>query len=141
MTRKGKIIVTGSQQDESGEHLSTVVTAQAEYYTRDKAHYILYDEILKNTDDVVKNYIKLKGSLLELTRKGAVNTRMVFQPGQEHMTLYSTPYGTLPLGILTETLESDFQEDMLQIHASYTLTSQGMSLSRNKIHIKMAFQD
>lgn len=141
MTRRGKITVTGSQRDEADGELTTVVTAQAEYYTRDRAHYILYDEILKDTDSVVKNCIKLKDGLLELTRKGAISTRMVFQPGQEHMTLYSTPCGALPLGILTETLESDFRENMLQIRAAYTLTSQGMSLSKNKIHIKMIFQD
>lgn len=141
MTRRGKITVTGSQQGEAGEELTTVVTAQAEYYTRDSTHYILYDEVLKDTDGVVKNYIKFKGGLLELTRKGAVSTRMVFQPGQEYMTLYSTPCGALPLGVLTETLESDVQENMLQIRAGYTLTSQGIPLSKNKIHIKMVFQN
>lgn len=141
MTRKGQLTVTGSQQDESGQELTTVTTASAEYYARDGVHYILYEETSEDTEGITKNYIKLKDGLLELTRKGAVSARMIFQPGQEHATLYSTSYGTLPLGILTDTVESVFQEDMIQICAAYTLTSQGTPVSKSKINIKIVFKD
>lgn len=62
-------------------------------------------KIPKNSGTVVHNRIKYKDNLLEVTRNGAINTRMVFESGKEHMTDYATPYGCLKLGILTHSLE------------------------------------
>ena len=62
-------------------------------------------KIPKNSGAVVHNRIKYKDNLLEVTRNGAINTRMVFESGKEHMTDYATPYGCLRLGILTHSLE------------------------------------
>ena len=137
MTRKGQLTVTGTQRDEAGEESSTCVSAEAEYYIRDGSHYILYAE--DSPEGTVKSLIKLRDGILELTRKGAVGARMVFEPGREYITLYSTPYGSIPLGILTDTLESDFQENMLRLRADYTLTSEGMPVSKCKLLIKMLF--
>lgn len=161
MTRKGQLTVAGTQQDESGGE-QTTLTAAAEYYTRNGSFYILYEESAADGGEITKNMIKLKGSTLELTKRGAVNARMIFEPGQEHVTLYSTPFGTLPLGICTDTVESVLSEKEIEIRAAYSLTnselsnqnpcsqgpasqgspaSQGGIISRCTIFIKMLFQD
>lgn len=57
------------------------------------------------SNTVIHNRIKYRGNLLEVTRHGAVNTRMVFECGREHMTDYATPFGCLRLGILTHSLK------------------------------------
>lgn len=162
MTRKGQLTVIGSQRDESGEEQTTRITAAAEYYTGNGSFYILYEESTADGGEITKNMIKLKGSTLELTKKGAVNTRMIFEPEQEHMTLYSTPFGSLPLGICTDTVESDLSEKEFEIRAVYSLTDPGLSnqnpgsqgpalqgnpalqgsiISRCRILIKMLFRD
>ena len=41
---------------------------------------------------------------LEVRKKGAVNVHMVFEPGKKNMTYYTTPFGTLQLGIATTAL-------------------------------------
>lgn len=150
MTRKGQLTVIGTQQDESGEEQTTRTAAAAEYYTGNGSFYILYEEDASDGEGITKNRIKLKGSTLELTKSGAVNARMVFEPGQEHMTLYSTPFGSLPLGILTDTLESVLTEEEIRICAAYSLTCQDLPrqnpalqnniISRCKIFINMLFQ-
>lgn len=156
MTRKGQLTVIGTQWDEAGEEQMTQTTAAAEYYTGSGSFYILYEEIAAEGEGITKNMIKLKGRTLELTKRGAVNARMVFEPGQEHMTLYSTPFGSLPLGIYTDTVESVLSEKAIRICAAYSLTCQGLTsqgliphdpppknsiISRCKIFIKMLFQD
>lgn len=141
MTNKGHITVKGSQQDGTDWIQTAAVATAAEYYARDGAHYIFYKEIPENADGTIKNYIKFRDGLLELTRKGSVRTHMVFQPGREHPAPYSTPFGTLTLGILTDTLESHFHGNTLQICAVYALTDQGSIISKNKIHIKMVLED
>ena len=151
MTRKGQLTVIGTQWDETGEEQRTQTTASAEYYTANGSLYLLYEEISAEDKEITKNMIKLKGSMLELTKRGAVNARMVFEPKQEYMTLYSTPFGSLPLGILTDTLESVLSEKEILISATYSLTCQDLSgqdptsqrnvISHCKIFIQMVFQD
>lgn len=146
MTRKGQLTVIGTQWDEAGGEQTTRTTAAAEYYTKSGSSFLLYEEISAEGEGITKNMIKLKDGTLELTKKGAVNTRMVFGPGQEHMTLYSTPFCSLPLGILTDTVESVLSEKEIRICAAYSLTCQGPAsqssiISRCKIFIKMVFQD
>ena len=122
MTRKGQLTVIGTQWDEAGEEQTTRTTAAAEYHTGSGSSYILYEESSADGEGITKNMIKLKGSTLELTKKGAVNARMVFEPGQEFMTLYSTPFGSLPFGILTDTVDSVLSEKEVRISAAYSLT-------------------
>lgn len=138
MTRKGRLTVIGTQRDESGEE-QTSQTAAAEYHTGNGCIYIFYEEAAADGGEITKNIIKLKGGILELTKKGAVNARMVFEPGKEHMTLYSTPFGALPMGVLTDTVENALSEEEIRISAVYSLTSQGSPISGCKILIKMQF--
>ena len=160
MTRKGQLTVIGTQWDEAGEEQTTRITAPAEYHTSSGSSYILYEESSADGEGITKNMIKLKGSTLELTKKGAVNARMVFEPGQEFMTLYSTPFGSLPFGILTDTVDSVLSEKEVRISAAYSLTCkspasqnlppqalitqdpspQGNIISRCKIIIKMLLE-
>lgn len=150
MTRKGQLTVVGTQWDEADEEQRTQTTSAAEYYTGNGSLYLLYEEISGDGGGITKNMIKLKGSTLELTKRGAVNARMVFEPGQECMALYSTPFGSLPLGIVTDTVESVLSEKELRICAAYSLTCQEPScqnqtsqrsiISHCKIFIHMLFQ-
>lgn len=156
MTRKGQLTVTGTQWDESGGEQTAQTVSAAEFHAENGTIYILYEEDADG-GGITKNMIKLKDGALELTKRGAVSTRMVFEPGREHMTLYSTPFGSLPLGVLTDTVESvlsdqagnvltDSAENFLsaenfRICASYSLTCQGSPISRCKINIKILFQD
>ena len=120
-----QLTLIGRQRDSAGEETVTKSTVMAEYYEKNGTLYLLYEEnpecsetvteiqknnrdaaeIKKSSGSVVHNRIKYKDNLLEVTRNGAINTRMVFERGKEHMTDYATPYGCLRLGILTHSLE------------------------------------
>ena len=67
------------------------------------------------------NYIKVSGKGLEVSKKGLVNVHMVFEQGKKNMTYYTTPYGTLQMGISATNLELTESEENLQIKADYAL--------------------
>ena len=58
---------------------------------------------------------------LEVSKKGLVNVHMVFEQGKKNMTYYSTPYGTLQMGIAATNLELMESEENLQMKADYAL--------------------
>lgn len=105
MAEKIMLTLEGRQRDESGEETVTRLRTQADYSIRNGSHYILYEEKLPDSEAVVRNLIKLKGSVLEMTKRGPVSSRMVFEVGQSHRTEYVTPYGILPLEVCTQELE------------------------------------
>ena len=136
MKKKVRLTLIGRQSDEAGQENVTELSADAEYYERNGSHYILYEENGPETG-CIQSVIKLKGGLLELIRKGSVNTRMIFEKGREHVTDYITPLGTLQLGIATSLVYSKQSEGCLEIHTEYDLTDRGHILFHCNISIKI----
>lgn len=124
-----QLTLTGRQRTAEGEENVTETSLQAEYYEREDGFYLLYQEPMDERGSVARSCIRLKGSVLELTKKGAVRTRMVFEAGREHLTEYVTPYGCLQMGIRTEKLECLQRDGKTQLRMEYSLTSRGEPLS------------
>lgn len=131
------ITLTGIQQDETGERDISSTSSPAEYYEKNGTHYIFFEEKDPETGATVKSTIKFKNQILELTKKGNVTTRMVFEAGQEFITNYITPIGCLQMGILTQSVDCYFKKGLPQLKAVYTLTNEGQTISENTIIIKL----
>ena len=136
MDRNVALTLTGCQRDPEGCETVTRLSAAAECFERNGALYILYEE---STEDggKVKSRIKLKDLLLEVTRKGDINTCMILETGREHPMEYATPFGNLLIGIRTHSIETDQSDHELTITADYSLTTGGAEISRCNISIKI----
>ena len=106
--------------DEEGAQALETITP-AEYYKKNDSHYVIYDEVTEGFRDTTKNIIKFTGSQMEVTKKGLVNVHMVFEQGKKNMTFYSTPYGTLQMGIAATGLELEEKEDGINMKVDYAL--------------------
>lgn len=136
MDKQVLLTLTGLQRDPSGSETVTELSTEAECYERNGSLYILYEERAED-GSLTKNIIKYKNQLLELTKKGAVSSCMVFEPGREHMADYVTPFGLLKLGILTASVTMQCLEDQTEIVAEYSLTEYGEVISHCKIIINI----
>lgn len=139
MARKAELSLTGRQRDQDGEESVTESRMTADYYEKDGSSYILYEETQEDSGDIVRSIIKYNGSTLEMTRRGAVRSRMIFQAGQAHRTDYVTPYGTLPLEVATREASFSRNEDGTVIRLEYTLSSGGQFLSHCTMDIVLRF--
>lgn len=138
MENQVQLTVTGHQKDEFGAETVTATKAVAEYYERNGTTYIFYEEIPEGTGAVIKNTIKFKNNVLELTKKGALNTRMVFDTENDFRVDYQTPFGCLQMDIHTVLVACTFREGLPQITAEYTLTSEENLLSRSIVTISLS---
>lgn len=129
MAETVKLSLVGTQRDETGEETVAQTSTYAEYYEKNGLLYLLYEETQEDSGAVVKNILKLNGSVLELTRRGSPGTHMVFEAGREHPADYATPYGRLKLEMRTHTLEVFFRQGLPQIQVDYSLMSEGLPLS------------
>lgn len=137
MDKNISITVSGTQLNENGQKLLTEIAAEGQYFERGGCRYILFDETDPETLLVTGNTLKFKDHMLELSRRGNVTSRMVFETGKTHRTSYTTAYGTLILDISTEVMSEFWSEGGATVHIRYQILAEGSLLSENELKIKI----
>lgn len=107
------------------------IVVPGEYYFRNGSHYLRYEEMLDEQGDPTINYIKISSRGMEVRKKGQVNTHMVFEQGKRNMAFYTTPFGTLEMGISATNLELEESEGQIAMKVNY-------SLDLNQEHVAIA---
>lgn len=105
--------------EEGAEALETITPA--EYYKKNESHYVIYEEVMEGFEASTRNIIKFKGSQVEVTKKGLMNVHMVFEEKKKNMTSYVTPYGNILIGIDTDDVNVEEEEDRIKVNVKYTL--------------------
>lgn len=135
MRKDIRITITGRSSDNSGHETTTTVTATGQYFERGGARFLLYNEKDPETGALTGNTLKLTDCLLELSRRGALRCRMLFEAGKTHRVSYATPYGTLLLDIHTEELTANWSDRDGAIWLTYSLYDRDVLLSQNSLSI------
>lgn len=100
--------------------------------------HVLYEEVQEGGDAVIKNHLILSEEQMELRQKGAIRSKMLFSENKKHATDYITPYGQIPLLILTNTYEvTGLSEDAEEIRVltNYRMESGGSNVTECKMEI------
>ena len=137
MTKDVMITIRGVQTDREQETETTEVVARGTYYQKNGGHYIFYEEASEDLPGPVKNRIRMAGTMLELTKKGAVNTQMVFEENRKTLSDYVLPFGRLQLGIATRTLEMKETDACISGLIRYTLEINDEYLRDCTLHIEV----
>ena len=102
------------------EPIELVVPGQ--YYFKNGSHYLRYEELMDETSaEPTVNYIKISSKAVEVRKKGLVNVHMVFERGKKNMTYYSTPYGTVEMGIAATGVMIVESENGIDMKVDYAL--------------------
>ena len=136
MNKEVIINISGLQLDAGTEEPIELMTT-GDYYLKNGKHYVIYDEL---TDDsqVVKNRLKISPKIVEVTKKGASSSHMVFERGKENLTYYDTPFGSLLLGINTSKIDLEEKEDSMALHIDYGLSINSDHVSDCSIDVSIA---
>ena len=136
MNKEVIINISGLQLDAGTEEPIELMTT-GDYYLKNGKHYVIYDEL---TDDsqVVKNRLKISPKVVEVTKKGASSSHMVFERGKENLTYYDTPFGSLLLVINTSKIDLEEKEDSMALHIDYGLSINSDHVSDCSIDVSIA---
>lgn len=122
-------------EEEDGEQIEVITPA--EYYLRNGAHYLIYEEVDEDNGARTKNMLKFKDHLLELTKKGAVNVHMIFEEQKKNITSYGTPFGNIMIGIDTSRVSMEEQENKIRIQAEYSMDVNYERLADCRIQVEI----
>ncbi len=121
MTRDIWLAINGIQMVE-GQKETVETVSKGNYFKKNETHYILYEEEIEDNKGISRNTIKITPTSMEMIRRGAARTHMIFEPGKEIITGYQTSIGELLLGISTDKLEVIEKEELIEANVRYSLS-------------------
>ena len=135
---KDIILTISALHDTDGDGDSPIETmTPGQYFMKNEKHYVVYDEILDGLEGTLKSTIKFTDSQVELIRNGPASTRMVFQPGREHMVIYQTPMGPISISVYTEDMKVDVEEDHISLKIDYSIKTEDVVVSESTVNIQI----
>jgi uncharacterized beta-barrel protein YwiB (DUF1934 family) len=91
-------------------------------FTKRKGSYIVsYEESELTGMKGTKTTLLVEPMRITLTRTGPINSEMVFEMGQKHLSYYDTANGSLMVGVNAEEVSSDINDAGGNISVGYTL--------------------
>lgn len=135
MKKNVVITVRGLQPEVDADEPIEVISAGT-YMRKDDTHYLSYEEADEN-GNITKNRIKVTPGSIEMVKKGAVTTQMIFLLGEKQYACYATPFGDLTLGITTKTISVTDTGDSLLTELRYGLEINGEHVSDCELDVEV----
>ena len=107
---KDVIISIRGTQDYSGTDPDTMErVTEGKLAVQDGALCLSYEESELTGMEGTTTVFQVEPEKVTLLRLGSVQSEMVFEEGRRHMSLYSTPYGNMEIGVRARRLNSTLE--------------------------------
>lgn len=120
MTKDVLVSIRGTHTA-NGEADNVEVITAGNYYFKNNKHYVVYEELVNGFDKAVKNTIRISPDTVDVIKNGPARSHMVFEENKTNVNCYSTELGQMMVGVSTNTIEIEENEDRLCVHIDYTL--------------------
>ena len=130
------ISVTGVQQGVNGPDAMELVTA-GQYGQDEKETLLTWQESELTGMEGTETTFEIGPRRVILRRSGSVSSQMVFEEGQQHTSLYETPYGELTVDIQTSRLLHNLTERGGLMEIKYSIAVEHVVTGRNCFKIRV----
>lgn len=125
--------------DEKGSDYSELVTECFVGVDGDSV-VIKYHETVAELNDC-ETCLMVRKDRVTMMRDGKFRTSMIFENRKRHISCYETPYGEIMIGIYTNALFIDLNENGGVINFAYTIDSSSELISQNELKITVSIKD
>ncbi len=129
MTKDVVLIMDATQYFPGEEPQHSLTRVPAEYYLRNGSHYVMFEETQDGFTGTVKGMLKIKRGSVELSKKGLIQSHMLFEKDLRYTTEYKTPFGSFMMEVCTRQLKIAECENELSLEIKYSLESEGRSIA------------
>jgi len=124
-------------QESDGEEPSKIVLMTGGKLESEQGKITLsYDESETTGMDGTETRVIIEGKRVILAREGAVTTHMVFEEGQNHISLYQTPHGALTVSVFASEVHTALEDEKGDIMVDYALHIDNEQVSRNTFKVQ-----
>lgn len=119
--------------DEDANVLELVT--EGRYCKNGQTYYITYDESEVTGMKGTTTTLKIDDGIVTIMRFGSVNSQLVFQQGQRHISYYDTTYGAFTIGIFANEVNVDINDFGGEIKVDYQLDIDNNKSGKNDFHM------
>ncbi len=113
-------------------------TTTGRFGKKNDGYYMSYFESEAMGEKSIKTVIHIKSDdSVILQRSGGMNSRLVVEKGKRNTCFYSTPQGSLSIGIFGESIINSLAENGGSLSMCYTIDSNSQLISRNQVEISV----
>lgn len=131
------VTIVGTQRDGQGEENSIELITAGHYYEKKGVQYIVYKDTEISGLEGVSTMLKIYQQHVVLVRMGNVQYQQQFRLGEKSHSSYVTPYATMEMGILTQSIEQNLSNSVGDIYIRYELEINGQWQSTNTLSINV----
>lgn len=138
--KKDVLIKIKGVQNTDGDRDVVEVLTTGSFYRRENNYYIIYDESEATGFNGAKTVLRYEPTAKRVTmsRTGSVQSRLVIEKGRRHQCNYDTGYGSMMIGVLGNSLQSDLSDIGGSISFGYSLDINTALTSENTVDILVA---
>ena len=134
--KKNVVITVRGLQPEVDANEPIEVISAGTYMRKENTHYLSYEEADED-GNITNNRIKITDTSVEMVKKGAVTTQMIFLLGEKQYACYATPFGDLTLGITTKKISVKEDGESLITNLRYGLEINGEHVSDCQLDVEV----
>ncbi|MDO4288351.1 MAG: DUF1934 domain-containing protein [Eubacterium sp.] len=132
--------ITGTVRDKASQMKDIMeFSTEGNVYREKNSTCVCYDESEISGVEGTTTTVRLEDGKISVIRMGVVNSIMEFEEGRRNVTLYSTPYGDITMGIFTKGVDVAYNEkrDPVKVRVKYSIDVEGVENSQNVLDIKI----
>lgn len=136
METNAVITLTGKQTID-GESDQYELTTLGRYLKKGDKYYISYEGSELTGYENTTTTLKVKEGYISMIRFGATSTQMVFEKEKKYIGYYETPFGNLSVGVTTNSMSVDIDDDGGEIKLDYMIELNDNMPVHNGLHLKI----
>lgn len=137
MNKNVIISVKGSQTDLENDTNRMELVTEGKYYRKGDTYYVTYKESEVTGMEGTTTTLKIAGGMVTLMRFGTVNSQMVFEQGQKHVSHYDTTFGAFTIGVFASEVDVKMDDNGGEIRVDYHLEVDNSKTGENDFFIQV----
>lgn len=129
------ISVKGNQVSDDQDANALELITEGKYYKKGQVYYISYNESEVTGMDGTTTTLMVEKGIVTLMRTGAVNSQFIFQQGQKHVSYYDTNYGSFTIGVYTNEINVNVDDNGGEIKVDYQIEIDNNKAGNNDFYM------
>ena len=131
------LFIRGEQYFDDVDPDATELTTEGTLELTEEGLLLTYQETALTGMEGTETTFEIDPRRVILRRSGSVSSQMVFEEGQQHTSLYETPYGELTVDIQTSRLLHNLTERGGLMEIKYSIAVEHVVTGRNCFKIRV----
>ena len=132
LTFKSKAFYNESQEEDTIEFLTN-----ANLTKKNDKYYIMFNYPENFDANTSRATLKIENQKVTLLKYGKSCTQFIFEQGHEHKGHYETDFGSLSVGIFSDNVTVDLNDDGGDINLDYTIYFNDLATHRTNLSINL----